>query len=125
MTDGYTGEEKRHLPRTPVSDISFNRYGYTTTRRQSKATVGTSVSRIIGISPNRISLLITNNSDTVVYVGYDSEVSTTNGIPLSAAGGSLELKIDYEGEAVTGDFWAVCGSAGKVITLLETVIGGG
>lgn len=59
---------------------------------------------------NRKLLVIYNASDTDVYIG-SSSVTTANGI-LLPAGGTMSLDCEK-------DLYAVCGTAGKQIRILE------
>lgn len=58
----------------------------------------------------RRTLIIYNVSDTDVFIG-SSLVTTTNGILLTSGG---EMQLD-----VSAGLYAVCGSAGKIINILE------
>ena len=58
----------------------------------------------------RRTLIIYNNSDAIVYIG-DSSVATTDGLPLNP---DDSVAIDS-----VSDIYAVCGSAGKTVRILE------
>lgn len=59
---------------------------------------------------NRKTILIYNISDTNVYIG-GSTVTTTNGILLS---NGEKMAVDCE-----SDIYAICGTSGKIINVLE------
>lgn len=63
-----------------------------------------------GILTNRKTLVIYNVSDTNVYVGGPN-VTTTNGILITPSD-----KIVFDSSA---GLYAVCGTAGKIINILE------
>lgn len=46
-------------------------------------TITTSATQIIGSSRNRTGWMITNNGTAVIYVGFDTSVTTSNGMPIA------------------------------------------
>ena len=59
--------------------------------------IGTSASEIFGNDPERVFVLLVNLSANTMYIGFNEQVGSSNGIVLSANGGSLILnsKDDY------------------------------
>lgn len=125
MAEQYTGPEQRHVPRTPVSDVGYDRYKMGTTIKVSSVTVGTSAAIHVKTNPNRVSLIVINNSANIVYANFSPAVASDFGMVLSAGGGGFRMVIDDEGEAVINEVWMVSGTAGSKCTVIETVVGGG
>jgi len=125
MAEQYEGAERRHVPHTPVSDVGYNRYKMGTTVKASSVTVGTSATMAVKANPNRVSIIIINNSANIVYANFTPEVASDFGIILSAGGGGFRAIIEEEGEAVINPIWMVSGTAGSKLTVIETVVGGG
>lgn len=122
---GYEGPERRQIPRTPVSEVSWKKYNVPTTVLTRSVTTAAGKKQLVPPNPNRVSYLIINNSDTVVQVLPNADVSSDFGIPLTANGGSFGMKIEDEGEAVISGLHSYCSQAGKYLTFVETVTGGG
>jgi len=63
----------------------------------SNPTAQTTAGELIKGSPDRVGLIIVNQGGNDVYVAISSGVSTTNGIKLTANGGSvtMDVKTDY------------------------------
>ncbi len=74
---------------------------------------------IIPANPNRRALVMTNDSDTNIYIGID-ESSAPNGAPRINAGGGVYTLSRYGAIFSTGDIHASHGGAGaKVLTYQE------
>lgn len=124
MAEEYKGADKRHLPRNPVGDLSYQRFGHSTRQKTSSGTVGTTAAPILKANPNRLALIIHNNSASDFYVSFEPDVSSSKGFLVSANGGDFRAKFEDYGEAVTDDLYAVSGSAGLSATMLEVVTHG-
>jgi len=77
--------------------------------------VGTKPTRLLNRNPKRVVFSVINDSSTVVYVGFDSNVSTTGkrrGVKLDANGGWCE------DEYHKGEVWAIA-EAPTQVTVVE------
>jgi len=73
-------------------------------KRESPITIGTTVTPICAINPNRTSLIILNNDPLLtLYVGTDSMLSVLTGLPISP-GQSLILNVGLGDEPNLGFF---------------------
>lgn len=80
----------------------------------------TSVNQIaVPANPNRVCLVLCNDSDTTIYIGIGESVAANNGIRLNANGGSITIS-RWGSIFSTGDIHAIHGSAGaKVLSFQE------
>jgi len=53
-------------------------------------TVTNSATKIVGANTARLSLVIENNGSVTVYIGPDTSVSSSNGIPILSSGSFQE-----------------------------------
>lgn len=67
----------------------------------------------------RISAILINDSDTVMYVALGQAAATNSGVRLNASGGSYE--IGYTNPWY-GEVHAYCGGATKRLTVIEVSI---
>ena len=84
------------------------------------ASIGTTVTQVVGSDPDRLGLLIMYLSANTVFVGLENNVSATNGIRLGANGGSVAFNIDDDGMIQTRNMFALATGAASsvyVITL--------
>ncbi len=71
-------------------------------------TVGTTAVKVVDGSTSRQTVaLIQNNSDSDMFLGKNSSVTTSNGLKLSP-GATVSVPLATEEQV-----WAICGSAGK------------
>ena len=91
----------------------------TTTNPGLIASVGTSVAQIFRRNSNRIMALIINLSGNTVYVGFDGNVSTTNGILLDPAGGQISTWIKEDASLTQEEIWVVANGAGSALYAIE------
>lgn len=124
MVDQYTGEEKRHVPRSPVTELSYSKFGAPTRVSVSQVTVNSTPSEFVKSNPNRIALLLINNSSTDIYLSFVPEVSSTYCIPLGADGASMKMSFDDYGEAITEGLHGVASTDSNNLTLIEVLVGG-
>jgi hypothetical protein len=81
----------------------------------SNVTVGTSPVMLVQPNVNRGSLIIQNQGSVTVYLGIDSTVSATG----STRGYALFAGATFTDDATAGAWWAVSGTAGQIVNLLE------
>jgi len=78
------------------------------------ASVGTSSTSVVA-AKNRISIVLVNDSDTVIYVSKGATAVMNKGIRLNASGGCVAIE-DWNG-AIS----AICSGTGKVLCYSEVV----
>ena len=122
MQRAFEGKEKRSKPRTMASEISYKRFGGPTYVKQQQRTAGTVQTRIVPSNPNRVTMILVNNSASPIYIGFVPDVSASNGLTLAADGGTFLMNIEDEGEAVSSTIYAIASSDGLLCTLVETLL---
>lgn len=76
--------------------------------------VGTTSTRVLDNNPRRVAWLIVNISVNQGFANFDNGVSSSNGIILGAAGGSVAVEVNEDGETVGWEVYGVCtGAAGN------------
>jgi len=80
--------------------------------------------QIVQNNPDRIGLQIINNSDAVIYVGMRPDTTVVQGVPLSAAGGSMSLKFRNDGQICGNPVYGLSAVAGEEYTIIETILWG-
>ena len=93
----------------------LDRYAGELTEDESTATIGTTVSQVVGSDPDRLGLLLINLSANTVFIGLENTVSTTNGIRLGANGGSVSFNVTDDGMIQTRNMFAIASGAGSVV----------
>jgi len=82
-------------------------------------TVNTTATKILNNNPDRIFWLVVNLSSNKGYVGWDSEVSSSRGIPIAANGGYVSASIEEDGELVIHEVHAVNENAAGTYYIVE------
>ncbi len=83
-------------------------------------TVTTTATKIIDANVNRISLILTNISPGTVYIGQDSTVTVSNGVPLSEGD---KLTEDNGGTRMyLGQFYAIVAAGTSDIRFWERTV---
>lgn len=77
----------------------------------------TTLTRIVGHNPNRLSLIIVNLGANNVYISFDRDVSTTKGILITPNGGSFVLSYDVDFNLCGFEIWGIAtGGACNIYT---------
>ena len=84
---------------TTAGRFAITRFGGPTTSRTSTVSVLTTVTRIAGNNPRRVSITIYNRGVNNVDIDYVSSVTAGAGIPLTGASGVAASTIEDDGEA--------------------------
>lgn len=79
-------------------------------------TITTNATLIAAANPERKGLLIANNGDDTVYIGFTSAVTTTTGFPLYA---SATLSNDNLLAAFRGNVYGIVASATQDVRYME------
>jgi len=95
--------------RIPIPEAVRLRYPFPTheTTNPVTATVATTVTQVARNNPKRVELLLVNLSANRGFIYFDTQVSTTRGIPVGADGGFVQLSWEEDGELVIREVWAI------------------
>lgn len=66
---------------------------------------------------DRFALLVVNLDGAAMYLGWDSEVSTTRGILVDAGGGFVSLVADEDGELVGYETYLYSAAGGNIFVV--------
>jgi hypothetical protein len=77
---------------------------------------------LVPANPNRVSLILVNNSPTPVYIGFNPDTSATFGILVAANGGNFSMTLRHEGEAVTTEVYGMSTVAARNCTMIESIL---
>ena len=89
------------------------------TELEATVLIGTSVGTVIDSDPDRLGLLVMSLSSNVVYIGIENNVSATNGIRLSASGGSISFNVEDDGMILTRTIYGIATGAGSSVYILS------
>jgi len=112
-TDVVRGDE------TTAGRFSIARFGGPTTTLTTTRTLGTTVSHVIRNNPRRVAYRIFNRSTNSVDLSFTSDVTTGNGIPLSASTGYAEADVNIEGELVIQEVHGISSAASSTVLVIE------
>lgn len=86
----------------------------------SQVTVGTGSTLVLKPNSRRRRVILVNNSNEDMYVAMDSAALASNGVPLTAGGGSyVDEKRQPHEYIFKGQYTAICASGGKVLSVYE------
>jgi len=106
---------------TTAGRFSITRFGGPTTSRTSTVSVLTTVTRIAGNNPRRVSITVYNRGVNNVDVDYVSSVTAGAGIPLTGASGVLQSTIEDDGEAVIQELYGIATTATVSVFVVEVM----
>ena len=104
---------------TTAGRFSIARFGGPTTTLTTTRTLGTTVSHVIRNNPRRVAYRIFNRSANSIDLSFTSDVTTGNGIPLSASTGYAEADVAIEGELVIQEVHGISSSASSTVLVIE------
>jgi len=106
---------------TTAGRFSIIRFGGPTTSRTSTVSVLTTVTRIAGNNPRRVSITIYNRGVNNVDIDYVSSVTAGTGIPLTGASGVAASTIEDDGEAVINEVYGIATTATSSVFVVEVL----
>ena len=106
---------------TTAGRFSINRFGGPTTSRTSTVSVLTTVTRIAGNNPRRVSITIYNRGVNNIDIDYVSSVTSGTGIPLTGASGVAASTIEDDGEAVINEVYGIATTATSSVFVVEVL----
>ena len=101
--------------------FSITRFGGPTRSQTSTVSVLTTVTRIAGNNPRRVSITIYNRGVNNVDVDYVSSVTSGTGIPLTGASGVAASTIEDDGEAVINEVYGIATTATSSVFVVEVI----
>lgn len=106
---------------TTAGRFSIARFGGPITSRTSTVTVATTVTRIAGNNPRRVSITVYNRGANNVDVDYVATVTSGAGIPLTGSSGVLQSTIEDDGEAVINELYGIATTASSSVFVVEVI----
>lgn len=106
---------------TTAGRFSITRFGGPTTSRTSTVSVLTTVTRIVGNNPRRVSITIYNRGVNNVDIDNVATVATGSGVPLTAASGVAASTIEDDGEAVINELYGIATTAAVSVFVVEVM----
>ena len=106
---------------TTAGRFSITRFGGPTQSRTSTVSVATTVTRIAGNNPRRVSITIYNRGVNNVDIDYVATVTSGTGIPLTGASGVAAATIEDDGEAVINEVYGIATTATSSVFVVEVI----
>ena len=106
---------------TTAGRFAIARFGGPTTSRTSTVSVATTVTRIVGNNPRRVSVTVYNRGSNNVDIDYTASVTSNGGIPLAAASGVMQSDIEDDGEAVVQELYGIATTAAVTVFVVEVL----
>jgi hypothetical protein len=106
---------------TTAGLFAIARFGGPTTSRTSTVSVATTVTRIAGNNPRRVSITVYNRGVNNVDVDYVATVASGGGIPLTGASGVLQSTIEDDGEAVINEMYGIATTGSSSVFIVEVI----
>lgn len=94
-------------------------FGGPVVENDSAPTVQANATVIVDGNGDRVALIILNQSATDVYIHFDPAVSTTNGILLSAKGGSVSMDVTRDFTFPSRRWYGIGNGGAAQLTVLE------
>ena len=88
----------------------------------SDVTVGTTASQLGTYAHQRTQLIIGNTGSALVVIAFSPSVTVTTGLPLQANTG-LSFNWFDDGEMIFDTLYAISGTAGQTVHVIESVLG--
>ncbi len=114
--------DRRHIPRSPLSDYVFGLFGMETHPEEATIVVGTSPVLLLKNNPARVGWIVTNHSASVIFVGFKPSMIVNTSLYLSPNGGSIQFSADRDGMAVVSEVYGISASSALIVSTIEIVI---
>ena len=106
---------------TTAGRFSITRFGGPTRSLTSTVSVLTTVTRIAGNNPRRVSITIYNRGVNNVDIDYVSSVTAGAGMPLTGSSGIASSTIEDDGEAVINEIYGIATTATSSVFVVEVI----
>ncbi len=105
-------------------DLVMALYGVLTTSYENRwgGTVGITATNLIHSDPQRVSLTITNNGATDIFISNNPAIAVNDGIRVTAGGGVIVMSYDRDFTYQTQQFFAISTIANNDIFVVENCI---
>ncbi len=121
MSGGLRPGDVTRGTETTAGRFAIARFGGPTTSKTTTVTVATTVTRIVGNNPRRVSVTIYNRGGNNVDVDYVATVTAHGGIPLTGASGVMQSTIEDDGEAVVQELYGIATTASSSVFVVEVL----
>jgi len=101
-----------------AADFIAKKYDGGMAETETAESIGVAAGQVIGNDPERVFVLLVNLSANTIYVSFDTNVSSTNGILLAANGGSLEMDVESDLIFPIRALYALAAGAGSMLYVL-------
>ena len=106
---------------TTAGRFAIARFGGPTTSKTTTVTVATTVTRIVGNNPRRVSITVYNRGVNNVDLDYVATVTAGGGIPLTGASGVMQSTIEDDGEATINELYGIATTASSSVFVVEVL----
>jgi len=114
--------EKYELPKgATAADFATRRWGGPTRLEERQVTIGTTVGDLLANNPRRVFWIAQNRGAADISTSNQRDVTSTTGFLLAATGGVQSMDAEEDGEAVTYARFAISGTAGQVVAIIEVM----
>lgn len=110
------------VPITIKDKIGMKRFINPTSLRQVRRTIDTTDRVVVEKNPNRVALMVVNNSSGIAYCSFEPQPSVLSMFRLDADGGAMSMCIDDDGEAVCHEIYGYISAGSGYIDYAETII---
>lgn len=113
----------KSAPAKTMDDLLRNELGVNSHPGPESGTqaIGLTVGKILSNNPNRVGLTMINLSANTIYIGPENTTSSSEGIFLSANGGSLSFDWRTDMTLIPNQWFAVATGAASSLYILEVV----
>lgn len=99
----------------------IERFGGRVIERESRPLVGTTATAIVSNNPDRLALIVINESANDFAFGLTPQVTATTGIRLGANGGMVSMDVIEDLTLPAREWYGVASAAGSQIYVLEVI----
>ncbi len=121
MSGGLRPGDVTRGTETTAGRFAIARFGGPTTSKTTTVTVATTVTRIVGNNPRRVSITIYNRGTNNVDLDYVATVTAGGGIPLTGASGVMQSTIEDDGEATINELYGIATTAASSVFVVEVL----
>lgn len=108
--------------RSPLERLSNFHYGGNTFAQEQLVTIGTTRVTLVRNNPNRVRLIMINESTSDLRVSIDPNLTASSGWLLPSLGGVIDLSWDDDGESVGYETFIIAPAANCVVRVREVLV---
>ena len=102
-----------------AAEFANRRFGGILAPQDTVVSVGTSQVQILGNDPERVTVLLINMSGNTIFIGFNEQVGSTNGIILTPSGGNVSYNVEDDFLIPTLQVNALAGGAASLLYVLS------